>query len=216
MDGLLLTILQSCDWTDPDFVEDYQLFMGAVLASKVPLSASALQPLLQCTKQDFRINEIASRVSSLLTGWPDERAPIEILHQSLRDFLTDRAHNGPESQNCSIDESEHNRHMAICCLSVLVRDLHPDIPCAGFIDGEEGVPRMGDKDVSEVLWYSCRFGMSHIVDVATPDDKLAQLLREFLSTKLVLWMEVVSSKGTFISLTEVRKWVQVGTSKVMS
>ena len=105
--------------------------------------------------------------------------------------------------------------MAICCLSVLVRDLHPDIPCAGFIDGEEGVPRMGDKDVSEVLWYSCRFGMSHIVDVATPDDKLAQLLREFLSTKLVLWMEVVSSKGTFISLKEVRKWVQVGTSKVM-
>ena len=207
MDALYSSILKDCGWDDPAIVEDYQLFMGALLASKVPLSASAIQSLLRCTKDGFQIKVIASRVSSLLTGWPDEKAPIEIIHQSLRDFLTERAHDSP---NCSIDERAHSRHLAICCLSILVRDLRPDIPCAGFIDGdEEGVPKMGDDAISEELWYACKFGISHIVNIDTPDEESARLLREFLSTKLVLWMEVVSSKGSFISLIELRKWAQV-------
>lgn len=48
------------------------------------------------------------------------------------------------------------------------------------------------------------------IDVASPDDELTQLLRESLSNKLVLYVEVVSSMGTFISLSELRNRVEVG------
>ena len=44
------------------------------------------------------------------------------------------------------------------------------------------------------LLYACRFGMDHVTDVDTPNDKLTELIREFLSTKLVLWVEVVALK----------------------
>ena len=66
--------------------------------------------------------------------------------------------------------------------------------------------------VSEELWYACRFGKDHVADVDTPDDTLPQLIRGFLSepTKLVHWMEVVASKGSFLSLAGVRKWIEVG------
>lgn len=211
MGALYSTILNGCDWTDQDFFDGYHSFMGALLASKVPLSASALQSLLQCTDPEFRVNEIASRVSSLLSGWPDEKAPIQILHQSLRDFVTIHAHDKPEWKNFYIKELDHSWHLALCCLLILVRDLRPEIPCVGFIDGdEEGVPEMTEDAVSEELRYASRFGMAHVIDIITPDDGFTQLLREFLSTKLVLWMEVVSSEGKFLSLTGLRKWIQVG------
>ena len=212
MNALYSTILEACDWDDEDFVDGYPLFMGSLLASRVPLSASALESLLQCTNPDFQSKEIASPLSSLLIGWPDETAPIQILHQSLRDFLTGRA-----QSKFSINEKEHSQRLASCCLSMLVRDLRLEIPCAGFIvGGEEGVPKMAEDAVSEELWYACRFGMDHVFDVDTPYDNFTQLLRDFLSSKLVLWMEVVASKGSFLSLTEVRRWIKVGRARIMS
>lgn len=216
MDALYSTVLGTCDWTDEDFVDGYRSFVGSLLASKVPLSASAIQSLLQLTNPDFRINEIASRVSSLLSGWPEKGVAIQILHQSLRDFVTERAQLRPEWQRFSINEREHSSRLAPCCLLMLVKNLRPDIPCAGFIGGRKGVPAMREDAVSEELWYACRFGMDHVVDVDAPDAKIAELLREFLSTKVVLWMEVVASKGCFLSLTGVRKWIKVGRTNVMS
>ena len=75
---------------------------------------------------------------------------------------------------------------------------------------------MAEDAVSEELWYACRFGMDHVTDVDAPDEEFIQLLREFVSTKFVLWMEVVASKGSFISLTGVRTWIKVGRAKIMS
>ena len=47
--------------------------------------------------------------------------------------------------------------------------------------------------------------MDHVTDVDTRDDKFIQILQEFLSTKLVNWMEVFASKGPFLSSERVRK-----------
>ena len=197
----------SCNWNGEDFVDGYPLFKGLLLASTIPLSASALESPLQCTNLGSQTKVIAFPLRSLLIGWPDEKALIQVLHQSFRDFLT-----GAKSK-FSINEKEHSQRLALCCLSILVRDLSPDIPCAGFIDGSEGVPKLAEDAVSEELWYACRFGMDHVVDVDTPDDNFTQSFREFLATKLVLWMEAVASKGSFLSLAGVRKWIKVGRSK---
>ena len=61
----------------------------------------------------------------------------------------------------------------------------------GFIDGDkDAVLKITGAAVSEELLYACRFGMDHVADVDTPNDIFTELLREFLSTKLVLWVEV--------------------------
>ena len=51
--------------------------------------------------------------------------------------------------------------------------------------------------------------MDHATDVDTLDDKFTQILQEFLSMKLVNWMEVVASK---LSSERVRKRIKVGSS----
>ena len=75
---------------------------------------------------------------------------------------------------------------------------------------------MPEDAVSEEIWYACRFGMDHVTDVDTPDDNFTQLLREFFSTKLVLWIEAVASNGSFLSLARVRKWIKVGRAETTS
>ena len=45
MDALYAEILNACDWSDKDVVNDYHLFMGAVITVKTPLLSSALQSL---------------------------------------------------------------------------------------------------------------------------------------------------------------------------
>ena len=54
--------------------------------------------------------------------------------------------------------------------------------------------------------------MDHVSNVDTLDDNFTQILQEFLSPKLVIWMEVVASKGTFLSSERVKKWIKVGSS----
>ena len=143
MDALYFTIFKSCNWDDKNFVDGYPLFMGS---SRVPFSASALECLLQCTDPDLRSKEIALPLDSLLIGWPGEKVPIQIIHQSLRETLT------CAKSKFSINEKEHSQRPALCCLSILGRDMHPDIPCAGFIHGnEEGVPKMPEDANSEEL-----------------------------------------------------------------
>ena len=110
------------------------------------LSASALECLLKCTDPNLQSKEIALPFDSLLIGWPDEKAPIQIIHQSLREILT------CAKSKFSINEKEHSQRPALCCLSIIGRDMHPDIPCAGFIHGnEEGVPKMPEDANSEEL-----------------------------------------------------------------
>ena len=109
------------------------------------LSASALECLLKCTDPNLQSKEIALPFDSLLIGWPDEKAPIQIIYQSLREILT------CAKSKFSINEKEHSQRPALCCLNPR-QDMHPDIPCAGFIHGnEEGVPKMPEDANSEEL-----------------------------------------------------------------
>ena len=139
----------SCNWDDEDFVDGYPLFKGSLLASTIPLSASALESLLQCTNLGSQTKEIVFPLRLLLIGWPDEKAPIQVLHQSFRDFLT-----GAQSSFLSTRGSTAD----VCCcavsltLTILVGILRPSIPCAGFIDSDkEGVPKMTGRVVSGTL-----------------------------------------------------------------
>jgi hypothetical protein len=52
--------------------------------------------------------------------------------------------------------------------------------------------------------------MNHIIDVESPVSvELIAALRNLLSTKIVLWMEIVTAKGKFRNLRRVRDWLQV-------
>ena len=71
-----------------------------------------------------------------------------------------------------------------------------------------GVPEVGL--VSEEVWYACRFWPDHMGDVSSPVSAgLIGALRNFLSTQIVLWIEILASRGEFRNLHRVREWLQV-------
>src|SRR5258708_3330327 len=47
MDALYADVLSACNWSDEDFVHNYKLIIGTIMAAKTPLSSSALQSLHQ-------------------------------------------------------------------------------------------------------------------------------------------------------------------------
>ena len=212
MDSLYAEVLSTCDWSDHDFVQDYHSLMGAIMAVKSPLSASALQSLHR-TSPELDIDGVLRPLGSLLTGLYGDQ-PIHILHLSFRDFLTCRAQSSPIHQHLYVNEREHNHRLASLCLNVLNKDLMSQMPGTGYLTGsgsdQKGIPSVNKSLISEVVWYACRFWTEHIIEIKEPQsDTLLDSLREFVTGKLMLWVEVLSTQYPVQNLSRVRAWIEV-------
>jgi len=79
----------------------------------------------------------------------------------------------------------------------------------------EGIPSFDNSDVSEVLWYASRFWAEHIITIEQPvSENLLDSLREFLDSKLTLWIELLVTQYPFQTLSKVRIWIQVGATNL--
>ena len=212
MDELYLAILKTCNWDDEAFVKGYHMLVGAIMAAKTPLSAPALQSLHRASLL-LPVRKVLRSLSPLLAGLTDHTQPVRILHLSFREFLTVRARIFPDRVKFYLDEVEHSQRLAFLCLAILNQDLKPGMAGTGYMDAAASelrkIPVIGDGHISEELWYACQFWIDHIVDVEVPATDLVNMLQKFLTTQVVLWMEIMTSKGRFRKLLEVRKWLQV-------
>jgi hypothetical protein len=213
MDALYSEVLSTCKWADEDFVHGYHLLMGAIMAAKAPLSSIALKSLHR-QHVELDIDGVLRPLSSLLTGLFDQDQPIHILHLSFRDFITCRAQSSLIHQRYYVSETEHNQRLAILCLHVLNEDLTSHTPGTGYLSASQsdtkGIPSIVPSDISEVVWYACRFLMEHIIEIESDtSDTVLDSLRKFLAEKLTLWIEVLSTQYPFQSLSRVRAWLRV-------
>lgn len=214
MDALYAQILDACDWTDQDFVQSYKLVIGTIMTVKTPISSSALRSLYR-DDQDLDVNEVLRPLSSLLTGVLHDDQPIQIIHLSIRDFLTYRAQFSPTYETFQIKKGELCQRLALLCLRMLNQDLNSEIPGTGYLTDPKshvkGIPVLDESRISEALWYACRFWHEHVIEVQEPvTDDFMDALREFLAEKLEVWMEVLYSKYPFQPLRRVREWLEVG------
>jgi hypothetical protein len=214
MDALYSEVLSTCDWGDEDFVHDYHLLMGAIMAAKAPLSSLALKYLYR-QHAELDVDGVLRPLSSLLTGLFNQDQPVQILHLSFRDFITCRAQSSLIHQRYYVSEKEHNQRLAILCLHVLNVDLTSQTPGTGYLSesasNTEGIPSIVHSHVSEAVWYACRFWMEHIIEIeGDASDTLLDSLRQFLAERLTLWIELLSTRYPFQSLSGVRAWLQVG------
>jgi hypothetical protein len=214
MDALYFEVLSTCDWADKDFVHDYHLLMGAIVGAKTPLSLAALKSLHR-RHTELDADGTLQPLSSLLIGIFDQDQPIHILHLSFRDFITCRAQSSVNHQHFYVSEKEHSQRLAILCLHVLNEDLTSDTPGTGYlcdsVANTEGIPSVVQSDVSEVVWYACRFWTEHMIEIeGAASDTLLNSLRKFLAEKLTLWIELLSTQNLFRSLSKVRAWLEVG------
>jgi hypothetical protein len=216
MDELYLTILQSCNWKDRAFTKGYNLLMGAIMAAKTPLSASALQAL-HGNSLKLSVKKYLHPVSSVLTGVLHPKKPIQPLHLSFRDFITIRAQNSLKSKQFYIDEKKNSQRLAYLCLAVMDKNFPLIASSLGYLTVQSksaGIPVLSEELISEEMWYSCRFWIDHLLVVDDPNTALIGALQNFFASHLVSWVEILSAKGRFRGLWKVTNWIQVCISVV--
>jgi hypothetical protein len=211
MDKLYMTILKTCNWRDNAFVQGYGLVMGTIMTAKSPLSMAALQSL-HGDNLKWPVEKILQPLGSLLTGLTAMDHPVRILHQSFRDFVTVRAGLSSDSKQFFLSVQTYNQHMALLCIQKLNRDLTDDIAGTGYLDASEnvipGIPEI--SELTEALLYACKFWIDHTVEVQSPvPEELISELCNLSSTRFIHWMEVISSKGKFPGLRNIRSWCGV-------
>jgi hypothetical protein len=206
IDGLYATILSSCPWDDEDFATGYDLLVGAIMATKTPLLASALQNLYR-ESVSLSVKDILRPLGSLLTGLDGQLQPIRILHLSFRDFITTRAQHSPGTFRYYVNEKEHSERLALMCLGVMNEKLKRNI--CGIIDQSkemseiEGLQDLVEENVCEELAYACSFWTDHFADVTKQiSPGLMAGLRELLTKKLLFWIEVMTLKALLPDATE--------------
>ncbi|KAJ6600347.1 hypothetical protein DFH09DRAFT_594299, partial [Mycena vulgaris] len=203
MDNLYSTILEACHWEDIDFVEGYQQVMGVLVVQKMPLTVDALQLLYGSSP---RVKAILLPLASLVTGVTSSIHPAQILHSSLREYITLRA-NGHRHIHPKLPHA----HLAQLCLDALNKVFFAKISGCGYLKSKKdsGIPDIDVEDFTDEQWYAVEFWTVHLTQVGKPSSELIQALTKFLSQHLTPWIEVLVSKRLYLSLIPTRKWLQV-------
>ncbi|KAG8722739.1 POC1 centriolar protein A [Ceratobasidium sp. 395] len=212
MSELYTRILESFNWSDVRFTASYRRVMGAALATRTPLTLTALEELYQ--ESPLASEFTLERLSPLLTGVRGASRGTEavrVLHQSLRDFLVAGRTGSSGSTKFRVVEKEHSRRLASLCLELLNRDLSSAAPGTGYLaageDDMPGIPVQVRDSIPEALKYACQFWQSHIQDVEIPEE-IIPLLKTFMEQKVALWMEVAAVCGRYSGMGEIQKWGQ--------
>ncbi|KAG8739112.1 POC1 centriolar protein A [Ceratobasidium sp. 414] len=210
MDELYKAVLDSYGWDDPVFANGFNLVMGTILAAKTPLSSSALHSLHRLSS--VPIDKILHQISSFTTGWSTDNPsqPVQIMHQSLREYLTSRAASSSETQRYFLSEKQWSQELVLPCLNILNQQLDGSTPGTGYILGTATyeIPKFARSRISEELLYASQFWTEHLVDGEAPvSASLAMALRTFLSMNLVQWMEIVCVYGRYQGLKKAVAWI---------
>jgi hypothetical protein len=174
---------------------------------------------------------ITFKTLAVLAGLKDERQAITAL-QPLRSVLHISEHNNlvatlhasfPDyifSQDRSgeffCNENEHSRLLAHRCFGLMKGQLRFNIcelkssfvPDKNVISLKEQI----EKNISQELSYACRYWADHLKPTATSAD-LREMVEEFLSQRLLFWMEVLNLKECMAmgvtELVKVQQWLAV-------
>ena len=216
LDALYTAILRKCNWRDRTFKHNFPIVMGAIVAAKSPLSAKAwgalLSPLLYRTTS---IEEIISELRPLFTGADERSTPIQLLHQSFRDYLRWRiAPNILAIWGPAVDQEQlavGQEQLALCCFQVINTEVRK-IAGLGVIErlGERDVmPTISDGDISEPLAYACRFALDHTLEVKEGSEALKAEIKKFLDRSIIDWLEFCIRAERYISVLSFFDWIEV-------
>ncbi|KAF8205713.1 hypothetical protein K438DRAFT_1818360 [Mycena galopus ATCC 62051] len=204
MDALYSTIMASCHWDDVHFVRGYQQVMGVMVVQKMSFTVDGLQRLHGTTP---RVKPIVDQLASLITGLTGLNRPVQILHGSFREYVTQRA----PGQHRILAE-KHNTRLALICLRILNSTFSNYITGCGYLLSKRGseVPDVDVGHFTEEQWYAVEFWLAHNTHGEDLDSSMdvKQELLKFVGLHLQSWIEVIASKSKYQSLTPLRKRLQ--------
>jgi len=224
LDTLYETILQEiCAGNDEDDMQIFQSVMGQILGLFQPLPLIALTTMRRHFPSGITdandISVVVKHMGSLLSGITNHSIPVQLLHSSFRDYLTDHS----RSKKFYIDTSLHKNNLAFSTLQIMKVELHFNI-CglessyllnSDVFDLAEKIK----KSISSALLYSCQYWATH-VEATVFDPELANQIREFLNQQFLFWVEVLSLTKTVQlaapALSSIMRWISVCPHSILS
>lgn len=207
MDKLYADILETCNWEDDDFVVGYKLFVGTIIAAKRPLLLSAINALHRSST--YCAEKVLGCISSLLSNVSNMDQPVEILHLSLKDFLTSRA-NSSEYNRYYLDPITHSQTLAMLSFEYMDQELTPSIPSTGYLQSDDyRVPSALSGSISDALVYVVRFWIAHLKDCDSKDEVALTYIQNLISERAQTWFEVALIYGPFPDIITLREWISV-------
>ena len=199
--------------------ETFRATMGTIALSMQPLSMGDLEYFLQNRFPTSSGGTLEATCYKLLPiiSIEEENKIIKIRHEAYKDFLTD-------SKRCTrseylIDQSKTHRKMTISCLKIMQQKLKFNI--SGFKSSYSMNREVEDKDalakcIPSLLAYACQYWADHLRGIASTekrDAEIVSLLRSFLNSNLLYWLEVLSllsnSNTASKSLVVAAGWLEV-------
>ncbi|KEP49126.1 putative vegetative incompatibility protein HET-E-1 [Rhizoctonia solani 123E] len=180
--------------------QDMKLVVWAIVCAREPVLISTIAAITGLGNLDKVVATLEPLKSVLHVS--DPRGLVTILHASFPDFIL--SHERSKQFACHLPG--HSYILSLTCFEIMKTQLRFNI-CnieSSFIPDHE-LPNLGeqiDANISEELFYACRFWMDHLELVGTSDargltnksDQILLVVEEFLLQYVPLWIEVLSLK----------------------
>lgn len=213
IDALYVAVLRAAlerKGLDSEEAKDVQAVLWTVLCVREPISIEALAILsgIDDTRRALSVLQPLRSVIHL----SEMSGLVSTLHASFPDFMF----NKNRSSSLFCDPTMQNQLLAQRCFGVMKEQLRFNI-CnleSSFIMDAmvEDLESRISNGISPTLSYACRYWADHL-ELATGSSNPSPMLEEFLSTRLLFWMEVLNLKReTSLGLGmlgKAKQWLQV-------
>lgn len=195
---------------DPAEVKNARAVLWTVLCVQEPIGVEALATLTGVNDSRRTLSALQPLRSVLHLS--EANGLVSTLHASFPDFMFSEERSG----QFFCDPTGHNQVLARRCFEVMKAELRFNI-ChleSSFVPDAkvEDLDSRVSKAISSTLAYSCRYWANHL-ELTTNSNHLSPVLGEFLSTRLLFWMEVLNLKQEIIRglgmLVKAKRWLQV-------
>ncbi|KAF9784394.1 hypothetical protein BJ322DRAFT_1211430 [Thelephora terrestris] len=199
LDSLYASILRGAfgDDGDPDNDPKVCSVLGAMILAANPLSPSAIAMLLGLEVLDD-VLPILSSAQSLLIFHEDINSPVRPFHKSFPDFIIDL--DRCTDKRFHISPPAHHSELLIGCLDLMNQTLEKNmcrLPDAVANSDVSDLKERVEQSINPGLQYACKLWHTHLSGPAmlinTP--KITAALHQFLETKFLFWLEVLSVVG---------------------
>ncbi|KAB5588517.1 hypothetical protein CTheo_8041 [Ceratobasidium theobromae] len=216
IDALYAAVIRSAfeqNGLDSEETEDVRATLWTVLCAQEPISVDTLSTLAGIDDTERALSAVQPLRS--VVHLSETSGLISTLHASFPDFMFDKERSGP----LFCDPSSHNQSLARRCFEVMKAQLRFNI-CdleSSFVPDEKvnDLESRISKAISTTLSYTCWYWADHLENAANSND-LSDVLYEFLSIRLLFWMEVLSLKHGMIRglgiLVKAKKWLRMASS----
>jgi len=200
---------------DPEHLEEQEmndilLTLRTVVCAKEPMTVETLASLLNLTEERVRLS--LEPLRSILHVQDNTHGLVSPFHASFPDYLFDKLRSG----DFHCEATEHSEVLANFCFDLMKAQLRFNI-CkleSSFVFDEDVLDLQDriKKFISPALSYACRYWGEHLRQ-GNVTDVAREKLVDFLSHRLLFWMEVLNLERVMVIgsdvLGQVQNWSKV-------